>query len=59
MSKETPLDQSVEACVEECEMVMYPTVQSALESAGIKPTEVGLLETSHLGNIFGWILSFC
>lgn len=34
------VDQSVEACVEECEAVIFPTVDMALRNAGIRPSEV-------------------
>lgn len=34
------VDQSVEACVEECEAVMFPTAEMAMRNAGIRPSEV-------------------
>lgn len=42
MTAENPVDQSVEACIEESEAVMHPTVDAALRNAGIKPSEVRL-----------------
>eukprot|EP00884_Botryococcus_braunii_P014064 jgi/Botrbrau1/22659/Bobra.0132s0005.1 len=47
MTAENPVDKSVEACIEESEAVMYPTIDAALRNAGMKPSEVDYVLTTN------------